>query len=623
MFGGERNMKCFKDWPIGRKIIILSLSCILFLSIALTIYSVYRSKILAGNISTEVLEGKLNGDLNSLHKYIRNYYGEIILKDQVLCDQTGAPLDNRFEMVDEISRDLSIVATIFVKENNDFKRVLTSIKKDDESRAVGTFLGDKSAAFPFVSKGEKFIGRADILNKTYITGYEPLKSSTGEIIGILFVGIPLSKVNEIIAKEINLSLKTFSLLVIILLAVFSFITLKFVHHYISKPISSCVDIADNLAKGNTDIQVEVISKDELGLLVQSMANMVLSLKKMYQDTQYLSENSIKGNLNSRADISKHHGDYRKIICGFNDTLDAIINPLNETMSVMQRLAEKDLTARVRSDFNGDFELLKNNINLAAEHLEEAIIQVDETVEHIYQATGHIKTSSQVLAEASTKQAASLEEISSSLVEISALTNNNAEHSKQGIKLTDQAVHSVDESSLSMNNMNDAMDTILKSSQETGKIIRTIDEIAFQTNLLALNAAVEAAHAGEAGKGFAVVAEEVKNLALRSAEAAKNTNELIDEAGKNSQKGFSYVEKVTESFSLIQENIQKVKTIVLEITSFSEEQARGVNQINIGMNELNKITQQNAANAEESASTSNELQKLADTLLNLVKEFKVR
>lgn len=111
--------------------------------------------------------------------------------------------------------------------------------------------------------------------------------------------------------------------------------------------------------------------------------------------------------------------------------------------------------------------------------------------------------------------------------------------------------------------------------------------------------------------------------MRSAEAAKNTNELIDEAGKNSQKGFSYVEKVTESFSLIQENIQKVKTIVLEITSFSEEQARGVNQINIGMNELNKITQQNAANAEESASTSNELQKLADTLLNLVKEFKVR
>jgi methyl-accepting chemotaxis protein len=172
----------------------------------------------------------------------------------------------------------------------------------------------------------------------------------------------------------------------------------------------------------------------------------------------------------------------------------------------------------------------------------------------------------------------------------------------------------------MEKMNKAMASILHSSQETGKIIKTIDDIAFQTNLLALNAAVEAAHAGDAGKGFAVVAEEVKNLALRSAEAAKNTNSLIEESGRNSEMGSRIVEEVTKSFQLMKDQFNKVKSIVNEISASSDEQAHGVNQISTGVNEMNRVTQQNAANAEESASAAEQLNSQAAELKSMVATF---
>ena len=187
-------------------------------------------------------------------------------------------------------------------------------------------------------------------------------------------------------------------------------------------------------------------------------------------------------------------------------------------------------------------------------------------------------------------------------------------------MADKAVESVDEGGVAMNKMSEAMSFILKSSQETGKIIKTIDEIAFQTNLLALNAAVEAAHAGEAGKGFAVVAEEVKNLALRSAEAAKNTNDLIEESTKNAELGARIVEQVNQSFTEIRENFGKVKNIVNEIAASSQEQSQGVQQVNTAVQEMNKVTQQNAANAEESASAAEELNSQAAELNNMVAQF---
>jgi methyl-accepting chemotaxis protein len=388
------------------------------------------------------------------------------------------------------------------------------------------------------------------------------------------------------------------------------------------PLKKCINVANEIAEGHTDIQITVDSKDETGMLSESMQNMARRIRRMYTDATFLSEEALEGKLKTRADVSLHRGDYAKIIQGINNTLDAIVNPLTESMSVMDKLSHKDLTARVTGSYKGELNNLKDNINLAAKNLEDSLVQVGIAVDQITAASSEISSGSQTLAEATSEQASSLEEIAASLEQINSLTGSNADNAKSGLKLADLAVQAVDEGNTAMGRMNAAMDTILKSSEETSKIIKTIDEIAFQTNLLALNAAVEAARAGEAGKGFAVVAEEVKNLALRSGEAARNTNVLIDEAGKNSEMGSKIVEQVSKSFAEMKEQFNKVKSIVNEISASSDEQAHGVGQISSGVNEMNRVTQQNAANAEESAAAAEELNSQAAELKFMVNQYKL-
>jgi len=413
---------------------------------------------------------------------------------------------------------------------------------------------------------------------------------------------------------------------IILIALGFIVVSVFLAYYISlsitKPLGRCVEVADNLAHGNTNVQVSVDSADEIGILMASMKEMIHSIKNMYEDATQLANEAIAGHLKNRADLAKHHGDFANIIKGINDTLDAVINPITEVMGVMDKFSHKDLTARVTGDYQGDLDTFKENVNHAAENLDKSLTQVVLASEQISAASGQISQGAQALAEATSTQASSIEEISSSLEEINSLTGSNAENAQNGLKLSDLAVAAVGEGSKEMDKMNNAMQAILTSSQETAKIIKTIDEIAFQTNLLALNAAVEAAHAGEVGKGFAVVAEEVKNLALRSAEAAQNTNVLIEESGKNSTVGSNIVEQVTNSFNQMKEQFNKVKTIVNEIVSSSEEQSQGVKQITIGVGEMNHSTQQNAANAEESASAAEELSAQAAELKRMVEEYRL-
>jgi len=392
---------------------------------------------------------------------------------------------------------------------------------------------------------------------------------------------------------------------------------------ITTPLNVCVDIANKLSQGHTEINVNVTSKDETGMLSDAMHKMLHSIKAMYDDAVFLTDEVLAGRVSSRSDSQKHLGDFRKIVQGMDSILDAVMTPVHEAMKVMDSISNKDLTARITGDYKGEMNTFKENINTAAGNLEDSLVQVDAAADQITSAANEIASGSQVLAEATSEQASSLEEISSSLEEINSLTAGNADNAKAGLKLADLAVQAVDEGNQAMEKMNKAMDAILKSSQETGKIIKTIDDIAFQTNLLALNAAVEAAHAGEAGKGFAVVAEEVKNLALRSADAAKNTNSLIEESARNSEMGSRIVEQVTKSFQEMKEEFNKVKAIVNEISASSDEQSHGVGQISTGVNEMNRVTQQNAANAEESASASAELTSQADELKKMIDTFNIK
>jgi methyl-accepting chemotaxis protein len=237
-----------------------------------------------------------------------------------------------------------------------------------------------------------------------------------------------------------------------------------------------------------------------------------------------------------------------------------------------------------------------------------------------QASQQIAASSQSQAQGASEQAASLEETSSSLEEMSSMTRKNADSAQQASKLSTEARRATDAGNTSMERMTTAIKQIEQSATETAKIIRVIDEIAFQTNLLALNAAVEAARAGEAGKGFAVVAEEVRNLAMRSAEAAKNTARMIEGSVDNTRAGVTIADEVGAALRDISGATEKVNGLIAEIAAASNEQSTGIEQVNRAVQQMDKVTQQNAANAEESAAASEELAAQAEQLRSAVDEL---
>ena len=241
-------------------------------------------------------------------------------------------------------------------------------------------------------------------------------------------------------------------------------------------------------------------------------------------------------------------------------------------------------------------------------------------EQVAAASAQVASGSQSMAEGASEQASSLEEISSSLEEMTSMTRQNADNSNQASNLASDAQRAATSGAEAMARMGEAIDRIKSSSDETAKIVKTIDEIAFQTNLLALNAAVEAARAGEAGKGFAVVAEEVRNLAQRSAEAAKNTANLIEESQKNAEHGVGVSTEVGTILSQIGEQVSKVTTVISEVTAASSEQAQGIEQINKAVAQMDHVTQSNASSAEESASASEELSGQATEMKSIVEDL---
>ncbi|HMK65595.1 MAG TPA: methyl-accepting chemotaxis protein [Thermodesulfobacteriota bacterium] len=236
------------------------------------------------------------------------------------------------------------------------------------------------------------------------------------------------------------------------------------------------------------------------------------------------------------------------------------------------------------------------------------------------ASAEVSSASQSLAEGASEQAAGLEETSASIEEMTSMTKQNADNASQANALMLETREVVREANLAMEELNQSMVEITVASEETGKIIRTIDEVAFQTNLLALNAAVEAARAGEAGAGFAVVADEVRNLAIRAAEAARNTSQLIEDTVKKIKAGADIVDKTNRAFGKVAGGSKKVAELVGEIAMASQEQAQGIEQINKAVNEMDKVVQQNAASAEESASAAEEMNAQAEHMKGYVGEL---
>jgi methyl-accepting chemotaxis protein len=378
--------------------------------------------------------------------------------------------------------------------------------------------------------------------------------------------------------------------------------------------------ADRVASG--DLTQKICPRSEADELAKSMMLMVTTFRGVVEEMGLVSQAAVAGLLGSRGDAAKFQGGYREIIQVLNATLDAILAPVNEAGAVLEKVANRDLTARMQGRYTGDHAKLKESLDQAVENLAQSLQRVAGAVEEVASAAGEIGRGSQALAQGASEQASSLEEVSSSLVEMSSMTRQNAGNTKEALGLAEATRAAATKGLESMGRLSGAIERIKTSSDSTAKIVKTIDEIAFQTNLLALNAAVEAARAGDAGKGFAVVAEEVRNLAMRSAEAAKRTADLIEESIRNAESGVALNGEVLSALREIAGQANKVGEVMAEITVRSEQQNQGIEQITEAMDQVNQVTQQNAANSEESASAAEELSSQAEGLRVLVSRFRL-
>jgi methyl-accepting chemotaxis protein len=347
------------------------------------------------------------------------------------------------------------------------------------------------------------------------------------------------------------------------------------------------------------------------------------LKALIADADGLVTAAVAGQLSTRADAAKHQGDFRKIVDGVNRTLDAVLAPIQEAAQVLEGLSRRDLRARIQGSYQGDHARIKEAVNATGEALHDALSQVASAVDQVSSAATQIASSSQAVAAGASEQAASLEETSSSVESVAEQTKQSTDNAQQANVLAKGARAAATDGAAAVELLQASMGKIKQSAEGTSQIIKDVSDIAFQTNLLALNAAVEAARAGEAGRGFAVVAEEVRSLALRAKEAASKTEELIRQSVKQAVEGEVAAKQVAGKLSEIVGGVTRVTDIVAEIATASGAQASGITQVNQAIAEMDKVTQQNAASAEESSSAASELSGQAEELAAMVATFQLQ
>ncbi len=383
-------------------------------------------------------------------------------------------------------------------------------------------------------------------------------------------------------------------------------------------VTGLSDAADGLSKG--DLSMNVLPKSDADCLSRNFMKAKSSLEGLLAETQELIQAAQQGRLEARGRASRFDGVYRSLIEAVNQMMDAAVAPINEATGTLERVAARDLTARMAGDYKGDYSKIKDSLNTALINLNEGLAQVAVTAEQVSSASTGINSSSQHLAQNTSQQAETLEEITASLQEVASMIKQNAFNAQEARGLSEKARTSAERGASNMQRLSAAVQKIKSSSDQTAAIVKTIDAIAFQTNLLALNAAVEAARAGDAGRGFAVVAEEVRNLAMRSAEASKSTGQLIEESVRNADDGVSLNREVVANLEEIQTQVTRVSEVMTEIASGSEQQSQGVDQITQGINLMNGVTQQNATSSRESAGAADDLSEQARAMQQLVDSF---
>jgi methyl-accepting chemotaxis protein len=331
----------------------------------------------------------------------------------------------------------------------------------------------------------------------------------------------------------------------------------------------------------------------------------------------------RGILDKRINGDKFHGAEAKFVSGVNALLDAIAVPMQEMNQAMQALSLGDLTKRMAGEFQGEFEKLGSAVNSSIGDLEYIVTNIRDASASITAASGDISQGNYDLSRRTEQQAASLEETAASMEQLAGTMKQNAANAELANTLSNDAKTRAQTGGTVVTNAIEAMQDINSASRKISDIIGVIDEIAFQTNLLALNAAVEAARAGEQGRGFAVVATEVRNLAQRSASAAKEIKVLIKDSVTKVEEGSELVNQSGEVLNQIVESVVKVSVVIGEITAAVQEQSSGIDQVNMAISNMDSVTQQNAALVEEAAAASEAMNQKAVEMQGMMEHFITR
>jgi methyl-accepting chemotaxis protein len=591
---------------------------------------------------------------------------------------TGYYISGSNRFVDRIKASCGVECTIF---SND-ERISTSIIKEGK-RAVGTKMDNAKVLETVLQKNEDFINQNIILGKPFQTYYWPIKDFTGKTAGMYFIG----KDRKII--ESSYSNILYSSITVILIAGLILVFASFyVARLIANPLNRLVSFANSISKGDVMLDIDKKSNDEIGqlfnsfkemtegirvktehldklaqgnlniyteeksdkdLLAKSINNISAILNDVKKETVILTTAAAKGELDVRGDAAKFNGGFKEIIDGFNNTIAAIVAPIDATELVLEEMSKGDLTVMLEGSYEGKFKRLQSYVNNLSTTLNSLISDVTEAVHATSDSSTQISSSIEEMAAGAHEQSAKVTEVACAVEEMTrtilTTTQNVSTASETAQKsgvIADKGGMVVGNTVMGMNKIagvvNQAAGIIKElgaSSQQIGEIVQVINDIADQTNLLALNAAIEAARAGEQGRGFAVVADEVRKLAERTGKATKEIAEMIKliqtntdhavsaiEAGtKEVESGKELASQAGDSLKEIIGGSKKVVDMVNQVAAASEEQSTTAEEISKNIEGINNVSRETAAGIQQIAKAAGDLNTLTDNLSDLISRFK--